>query len=61
VGREQHILTLGNFLQFGQLSTSERDALAAENGMVIYNTSNNKFEGYQNGVWINLDDGSPAS
>jgi len=54
-------ITLGNFLQFGQLSTSERDALAAENGMVIYNTSNNKFEGYQNGVWINLDDGSPAS
>ncbi len=25
------------------------------NGMIFYNTTANKFQGYQNGVWINLD------
>jgi hypothetical protein len=49
------------FVQFGSLTTAERDALTAANGMVIYNTTNNKFEGYQNGGWINLDDGLAAS
>ena len=49
------------YVQFGSLTTAERDALTATNGMVIYNTTNNKFEGYQNGAWINLDDGLAAS
>ena len=50
-----------SFVQFGSLTSTERNDLTAANGMVIYNTTNNKFEGYQNSVWINLDDGSPAS
>jgi hypothetical protein len=37
------------------LTTIERDALTAQNGMMIYNTTLNKFQGYQNGSWINLD------
>jgi hypothetical protein len=49
------------FVQFGSLTTTERNSLTAANGMVIYNTTNNKFEGYQNGAWINLDDGNAAS
>lgn len=49
------------FIQFGSLTSTQRDALTAVNGMVIYNTTNNKFEGYQNGAWINLDDGLPAT
>jgi hypothetical protein len=49
------------FVQFGSLTSTDRDALTAANGMVIYNTTNNKFEGYQNGGWINLDDGTAAS
>lgn len=49
------------FVQFGSLTSTERDDLTAANGMVIYNTTNNKFEGYQNGAWINLDDGTAAS
>ena len=48
------------FVQFGSLTTIQRDALTAENGMVIYNTTDNKFQGYQNGVWINLDTGNAA-
>jgi len=50
--------TINGFVQFGSLTTAERDALVAANGMVIYNTTANKFQGYQNGGWINLDDGT---
>lgn len=53
-------ITAGSFVQFGSLTTTQRNALTAVNGMVIYNTTNNRFEGHQNGVWINLDDGTPA-
>ena len=52
---------MSGFVQFGSLTSTERNALTAANGMVIYNTTNNKFEGYQNGGWINLDDGLAAS
>jgi hypothetical protein len=52
---------VSGFVQFGSLTSTERNDLTAANGMVIYNTTNNKFEGYQNGGWINLDDGLPAS
>lgn len=37
------------------LTTVQRDAIAApENGMIIYNTDTNKFQGYENGAWVNL-------
>lgn len=36
-------------------TTTGRDALTATNGDMIYNTDLNKFQGYQNGAWINLD------
>ena len=49
------------YVQFGSLSTVERNVLTPANGMVIYNTTNNRFEGYQNGEWINLDDGTTAA
>lgn len=48
------------YIQFGSYTTTERDLLLAANGIVIYNTTANKFQGYQNGAWINLDDGTPA-
>lgn len=53
-------ITASSFVQFGSLSTVERDLLLATNGMVIYNTTDNKFQGYQNNAWINLDNGSAA-
>lgn len=43
-----------SFIQFGSLTTTQRDALTAANGMVIYNSSTNKFQGYENGAWVNL-------
>ena len=38
--------------QTQSLTTTERDALTAANGMVIYNETNNRFEFYQNGGWV---------
>lgn len=45
---------VSGFIQFGSLTTAERDALTAANGMVIYNSTDNKFQGYENGAWVNL-------
>ena len=52
---------IDGFVQFGSLTSAERDALTAANGMVIYNSTNDRFEGRQAGVWINLDDGTAAT
>lgn len=42
------------FVQFGSLTTVQRNALTAANGMVIYNSTDNKFQGYENSAWVNL-------
>lgn len=41
-------------------TTTERNLLTPANGDMIYNTTDNRFQGYQNGAWINLDNGSAA-
>ena len=43
-----------NELLLGNMTTTQRNALTAANGMIIYNTSDNKFQGYENGAWVNL-------
>jgi hypothetical protein len=35
-------------------TTTERNALTAFNGSIIYNTTTNKFQGYANGAWVDL-------
>ena len=47
-------VTSGGFVQFGSMTTTERNALTPANGMVIYNSSDNKFQGYENSSWVNL-------
>ncbi len=37
-----------------QYTTTQRNALTAANGHMIYNTTVNKFQGYANGVWVDL-------
>ncbi len=38
-----------------QLTTAQRDILQnVINGQLIYNTTLNKFQGYENGAWVNL-------
>lgn len=34
------------------MTTAERDALTAVNGMIIYNTTTNVFNFYENGAWV---------
>ena len=45
---------IGTELLLGSMTTTQRDALTAANGMKIYNTTDNKFQGYVNGAWSNL-------
>jgi len=40
--------------KLASFTTTERDALSAENGDMIYNTTLNKFQGYENGAWASL-------
>jgi hypothetical protein len=42
------------------MTDTERNALTAANGDMIYNTTSNKIEAYQNGSWIELDTGAAA-
>jgi hypothetical protein len=35
-----------------RMTTTERNALVAVNGMQIYNTTNSRFEFYENGAWV---------
>lgn len=40
--------------RLASLTTAQRDALTAVNGDLIYNSTLNKFQGYENGAWANL-------
>lgn len=51
-------VSANGFVQFGSYSSTERPT--GVNGMVIYNSTVNRFQGFQNGGWINIDDGSAA-
>jgi hypothetical protein len=46
--------------RLAQLTTTERNLISPVAGDLIYNTTDNRFQGYQNGAWINLDDGTAA-
>jgi len=41
-------------LQMLRVTTTQRNALIAANGDLIYNTTDNIFQGYENGSWVNL-------
>lgn len=36
------------------LTTTQRNALTPANGMIIYNSTDNKFQAYENGNWVNM-------
>lgn len=54
------VRVIGAPFRLANLTTTERNALTAANGDMIYNTTANKIQAYQNGSWINLDDGTAA-
>lgn len=39
-------------LLLSRMTTTQRNALTAVNGMVIYNTTTNAFNFYENGAWV---------
>lgn len=41
-------------LKLASFTTTDRDNLVAQNGDIIYNSTDNKFQGYENGSWVNL-------
>jgi hypothetical protein len=41
-------------LRFLGMTTTQRNALTAINGMLIYNTTTNKFQGRAGGAWVDL-------
>ena len=48
------ITTTTGALTLPRLTTTQRNALTAANGMIIYNTTDSKFQGYAGGAWVNL-------
>lgn len=53
-------ISASGFIQFGSYTDTEIAEITPSNGMVYYNTTDNRFRGFQNGSWINLDDGTSA-
>jgi hypothetical protein len=53
-------ISASGFIQFGSYTDTEITEITPSNGMVYYNTTDNRFRGFQNGSWINLDDGTSA-
>lgn len=37
-----------------RVTTAERDSLQPTDGLLIYNTTLGKFQGYEAGAWVNL-------
>jgi hypothetical protein len=42
-------------LKLPNLSDAQKSTIVATNGDIIYNTTKNKVETYENGNWINSD------
>jgi len=49
------------YIRLPRITTTQRNALTPANGMIIYNTTSNQFEKYENGSWKNLGDGEPVA
>lgn len=48
------VYVTGSSLQLTGISTATRNAMSVANGMLIYNSDLGKFQGYENGSWVNL-------
>lgn len=47
-------IEVGETVLFPSLTTTERNALSASNGMVVYNETTNKLQVYAGGSWTDL-------
>lgn len=54
------VFVTGSPFRLPSFTTTQRNALVPANGDLIYNSTVNKIQGYQNGAWINIEDGASA-
>ena len=47
-------LDVAGDVKIGSFTTAERDALTGANGMMIYNTTNSRFQIFEGGNWLNM-------
>jgi hypothetical protein len=47
-------LTLEGTIQLKSYTTTEKNALTAINGMIVYDSTLGKFQGYEAGAWVSL-------
>jgi hypothetical protein len=45
---------IGESITLTAVTTTERNALNATNGMIVYNSTTSKFQGYAGGSWVDL-------
>ena len=48
------VVEIGQVLQAPTLTTTERNALTASNGWIIYNTTDKQLQVYKGGAWVNI-------
>ena len=48
------LTTHSQVVRFASYTTTQRNALSAANGDVIYNSTTNKFQGYAGSTWVDL-------
>lgn len=53
IGTEANTVYLQT-LRLNPMTTVTKNAITAANGMVVYDSTLNKFQGYENGAWTNL-------
>lgn len=57
----KNFLTGNGFIIVPRVTTTERNALPAANGMIVYDTTLNAFYKYENGAWSSFAGGGGAS
>lgn len=50
----KNVITMAKVIACGGITTDEKNALTAANGMIVYDSTLNKFQGYENGSWTSL-------
>lgn len=48
--------TVKTIFKAPEYTTAERDALSAQDGMIIFNTTSKRFQGFEDGGWVNFID-----